>query len=76
MYRYKARETTRRESEGERVRFEADRKRAIEAAAKELDEAKKAEADRTAFTLAEHGRELREARQKDEGHTPYIYIYI
>ena len=54
------REATRRDLEGERVRFEAGRKRAREAAGKELEGARAAEADRAALTLAEHARELRE----------------
>ena len=42
------------------MRFEAGRKRAREAAGKELEGARAAEADRAALTLAEHARELRE----------------
>lgn len=42
------------------MRFEADRKRAREAAQKELEGARAAEADRASLALAEHARELRE----------------
>lgn len=56
------REAARRDLEGDRVRFEAGRKRAREAAAKELEGARAAEADRASLALAEHARELREVR--------------
>lgn len=56
----KFREAARRDLEGERVRFEADRKRSREAAQKELEGARAAEADRASLALAEHARELRE----------------
>lgn len=63
------REAARRDLEGERVRFEAGRKRAREAAAKEVGGAKAAEADRAALTLAEHARELREVCQEQAPRT-------
>lgn len=56
----KFREAARRDLEGERVQFEAGRKRTREAALKELEGARAAEADRAALALAEHARELRE----------------
>lgn len=55
------REAMRRDLEGERVRFEADRKRTREAATKELEAARVAEMERAALTVAGHERELREA---------------
>ncbi|CAN0009054.1 unnamed protein product, partial [Scytosiphon promiscuus] len=57
------REATRRDLEGERVRFEAERKRSREAAGKELEGARAAAADREAVALADHARELREAEE-------------
>lgn len=54
------REALRRDSEGERVRFEAERKRAREAAARELEEVTLAETARLAGMVADHGRELSE----------------
>ncbi|CAM9187584.1 unnamed protein product, partial [Ectocarpus sp. 13 AM-2016] len=63
------REATRRDLEGERVRFEAGRKRAREAAGKELEGARSAEASRAALAADEHARELRgieEAHRQEE----------
>ncbi|CAM9492841.1 unnamed protein product, partial [Ectocarpus fasciculatus] len=63
------REATRRDLEGERVRFEAGRKRAREAAGKELEGARAAEANRAALAADEHARELRgieEAHRQEE----------
>lgn len=53
------------------MRFEASRKRAREAAGKELEGARAAEADRAALTLAEHARELREVG--DDGKSRFLW---
>ena len=64
------REAVRRDLEDERVRFEAVRKRARVAAAKEIETVRAAEADRAGITLAENARELREV-----GSTHYHSLY-